>query len=74
MRLAYGHAPERTYGTHANAEAALFRKCAKLAIGEMAYVIASDGAGRFFPIVLPTDKQIQEGIYMAANGVTAVRT
>jgi len=74
-RPAYSQVPAKTYSTVNRAVAAFMRACEALGIDEdMRYVVAADG-DRFFPIALPTDAQIQQGISLAAScGITAIRT
>lgn len=73
-RPAYTEVPAKTYGTVANAVGALTRACAKFGIDDsMRYVVAADG-GRFFPVILPTEAQVQQGIILAHHGILMVRT
>jgi hypothetical protein len=63
-----------SYATYENAEKAFIKVCGKIGVTDMPYVIAATPDGRYFPIALPSEKLVQEGIALAHNGVAFART
>jgi hypothetical protein len=77
LHKVFGDDMPRTYATYANAEKALLKTVAKLGgtddDNHLWYLIASTPAGRFYPVVVPSEEQVQSAITLAHNGVAFVR-
>jgi hypothetical protein len=75
LRKAFSDDMPRTYATYENAEKALHKTVAKLGGSDedLTYLIAATPAGRFYPVMLPSEKQVQSAIILAHNGVAFVR-
>jgi hypothetical protein len=75
LHKAFGDDMPRTYATYANAEKALHKTVEKLGGTDehLWYLIASTPAGRFYPVVVPSEEQVQSAITLAHNGVAFVR-
>lgn len=75
LHKAFSDEMPRTYATYENAEKALNKTVAKLGDTDehLVYLIAATPAGRFYPVVIPSEPQVQTAITLAHNGVAFVR-
>jgi hypothetical protein len=74
LNLAFADDAGNDYATHKNAVRAFETACAKVGITEMKYLVCARSTGRFFPVALPREDQVQDAIWLAHKGVACVRT
>lgn len=65
LRQAFDANAVKTYASYANAERAFQKAAAKIGLTDMAYLIATGPNGRFYPVALPQESQVQNAIALA---------
>jgi hypothetical protein len=73
VRPAIPGPPARTYATRENAVKAISQACERLAV-EISYLVCQTEEGRHYPVVLPSENQMQIALYLAQKGFMTVRT
>ena len=65
LRQAFDANAIKTYATYANAERAFQKAAAKIGLADMTYLIATGPNGRFYPVALPQESQVQHAVSLA---------
>lgn len=78
LRQAFPEVPRKTYKTYDNAVAAITKamdRCSPVFDNiDLRYIIAATPDGRFYPVTLPREEQVQIGINLAhAAGIATFR-